>query len=182
MFAALRRFGVVLASVTLAFGAGSSSAWAGTLTRDPAQELRPYDAALVVARPGAGPARRRAGRVQTGTALPVGRVPSRSAVRVLPGLVREGLVGDLSADQPLSTYVEPQEANEWWIPVVRANGAVAPGPGKPVTVIDTGIDLTHEEFVNRPSTTALNPQSTSARFEEHGTAVASVIGDRKSVV
>ena len=57
---------------------------------------------------------------------------------------------------------------------MRANQAVPPGPGKPLTVIDTGVDLAHEEFASRPSTIALNPQSTSAQFEEHGTAVASV--------
>jgi subtilisin family serine protease len=34
--------------------------------------------------------------------------------------------------------------------------------------------MTHEEFANRPGTTVLNPQTTFARFEEHGTAVASV--------
>ena len=109
------------------------------------------------------------------TTLPVWRVPSRSALRVLPGLVRDGLVGDLSADQPLSTFAEPIRAlDEWWIPFVRANQAVPPGPGKPLTVIDTGVDLAHPEFATRPSTIALNPQSTSAQFEEHGTAVASV--------
>jgi subtilisin family serine protease len=176
MFASLRRFGVVLASVTLAFAAGSSSAWAGTLTRDQVQELRLYDAALVIARPGAAPALRRAGGVKIATTLPVWRVPSRSGLRVLPGLVGDGLVGELSADQPLSTFAEPLEGLEWWIPLVRANQAVPPGPGKPVTVIDSGVDLAHEEFATRPSTVALNTQSTSARNEEHGTAVASVVG------
>ena len=133
-----------------------------------------YDTALVVARPGAGPALRRAGGVKIATTLPVWRVPSRSALHVLPRLVRDGLVGDLSADQPLSTFVEPYEPQEWWIPVVRANQAVPPGPGKPITVIDTGVEITHEEFATRPSTIVMNAQSTSGRFEEHGTAVASV--------
>jgi subtilisin family serine protease len=174
MFTSLRRFGVVLASVALALTAGSSSAWAGTLTQDQAEELRLYDAALVVARPGAGPTLRRAGGVKIATALPVWQVPSRSALRVLPGLIRDGLVSDVSADQPLSTFQEPLEPQEWWIPVVRANQAVPPGPGKPLTVIDTGVDLAHEEFATRPSTIAMNAQSTTAQHEEHGTAVASV--------
>jgi subtilisin family serine protease len=108
------------------------------------------------------------------TTLPVWRVPSRSGLRVLPGLVRDGLVGDLSADQPLSTFAEPLEGLEWWIPQVRANQAVTPGPGKPLTVIDSGVDLAHEEFATRPSTIVMNAQSTSAQNEEHGTAVASV--------
>ena len=174
MFASLRRLGVVLVLAALALTAGSSSAWAGTLTRDQAQELRLYGAGLVVARPGAGPALRRAGGVKIATALPVWRVPSRGALQVLPGLVRDGLVSEVSADQPLSTFEEPLQWAEWWIPAVGVDRAVAPGPGKPLTVIDTGVDITHEEFASRPGTTVMNAQTTSGRFEEHGTAVASV--------
>ena len=174
MFASLRRLGVVFVLAALALTAGSSSAWAGTLTHDQAQELRLYGAGLVVARPGAGPALRRAGGVKIATALPVWRVPSRGALQVLPGLVRDGLVSDISADQPLSTFEEPLQHAEWWIPAVGVDRAVAPGPGKPLTVIDTGVDMTHEEFATRPGTTVLNPQTTSGRLEEHGTAVASV--------
>jgi subtilisin family serine protease len=174
MFPSLRRLGVVLVLGALALTAGSSSAWAGTLTRDQARELRLYSDALVVAKPGAGPALRRAGGVKIATALPVWRVSSGAALRVLPGLIQDGLVADLSADQPLSTFEEPLQSTEWWIPAVRADQAVAPGPGKPLTIIDTGVDMAHEEFATRPSTTVMNAQSTANQFEEHGTAVASV--------
>src|SRR5688572_11528011 len=174
MFAVLRRFGVVLALTALAFGAGSSSAWAATLTRDQARELRQFDSTLVVARPGAGPALRRAGGAKIATALPVWRLPSGAAVRVLPDLARDGLVADLSADHPLSTLAEPLEAEEWWIPVVRSNQAVPPGPGKPLTVSDTGGGMAHEAFATRAGTTVLNAHTTANQFEEHGTAVASV--------
>ena len=173
IFASLRGLGVVLALAGFALVAGSSSARAETLTRDQADELRPYRSALVVARPGAGPALRRAGGVKIATALPVWRVPSRSAIQILPGLIQDGLVADLSADQPLSTFAEPVYP-EWWVPAVRADQAVPPGPGKPLTIIDTGLDMTHEEFATRPGTTVLNTQSTANQFEEHGTAVASV--------
>ena len=58
----------------------------------------------------------------------------------------------------------------------RSRGA-APGPGVPVSVIDTGVDLTHPEFAGRPNTFALNPQSvTDSQEDFHGTAVASVVG------
>jgi hypothetical protein len=142
----------------------------------PARELEPYRAGLVLARPGAGPALRRAGGEKIATALPIWRVPTRSALKVLPELLRSDLVSEVSPDQPLSALDQPPppEGTDWWIPFVRANGATPPGPGKPLTIIDTGVDLTHEEFAGRPFTTALNPQSTSARFDEHGTAVASV--------
>jgi subtilisin family serine protease len=101
-------------------------------------------------------------------------VPSRSALQVLPGLIRDGLVADISADQPLSTYAEPLQPYEWWIPAVGADRAVSPGPGRPLTVIDTGVDMAHEEFATRPGTTVMNVQTSAGEFEEHGTAVSSV--------
>jgi hypothetical protein len=46
-----------------------------------------------------------------------------------------------------------------------------------VTVIDTGVDLSHPEFAGRPNTFALGPQSVTDSSEDfHGTAVTSVIG------
>ena len=168
----LKRLGVLILLGALALVAVPTTALAGgELTR----ELEPYRAGLVLAKPGAGPALRRAGGEKIASALPIWRLPTRPALQVLPGLLRSGLVSEVAPDQPLSTLqAPPAEGTDWWIPFVRANGAVPPGPGKPLTIIDTGVDLTHEEFAGRPFTTALNPQSTTARFEEHGTAVASV--------
>src|SRR5262245_44249737 len=169
----LKRLGVVISLGALALVTVPSTALAhGELAR----ELEPYRAGLVLARPGAGPALRQAGGEKIASALPIWRVPTRPAQKVLPGLLRSDLVSEVAPDQPLTTLDQqpPPEGTDWWIPFIRANGATPPGPGKPLTIIDTGVDLTHEEFAGRPSTTALNPQSTSARFEEHGTAVASV--------
>ena len=90
--------------------------------------------------------------------------------------MRAGLVPEVEPDQPLSLanhLTDPLFLTEWWPSFVGLDRAEPPGPGKPLTIIDTGVDLTHEEFANRPATTALNAQSTSARDEEHGTAVAS---------
>ena len=177
MFAVLRRLGVVLVVAALALSVGPASAWAHGLSRAQTRELRLYDSGLVLARPGAGPALRKAGGVKLANALPIWRVPSRSALRVLPGLIRSNLVSVVTADQPLlpmATPPPPAEGTDWWIANVGANGAASPGAGKPLTIIDTGVDLTHEEFASRPATTALNPQSTTGRLEEHGTAVASV--------
>ena len=64
---------------------------------------------------------------------------------------------------------------EWWRPVVGADRAEPPGPGKAVTVIDSGVDITHPEFAARPNTTVLNRQTTSQEDEDHGTEVSSVI-------
>ena len=171
MFAALKRLGVMIVFGALAFAVPSTALAGSTL----AHELAPYRAGLVLAKPGAGPALREAGAVKIASALPIWRVPTRSALQVLPGLLRSDLVSEVTPDQPLSTLqTPPAEGTDWWIPFVHENGAVPPGPGKPLTIIDTGVDLTHEEFAGRPSTTALNRQSTSGPNEEHGTAVASV--------
>jgi hypothetical protein len=180
MFAALRRFGVVLVLAVLSLAAGPGSAWAhSTLTREQARELRLYGSALVLARPGAGPALRRAGGVKLANALPVWRLRSGPALRTLPPLMRAGLVPEVEPDQPMSLAnhlipPDPLVGMEWWISPVGLDRAEPPGPGKPLTIIDTGVDLAHPEFAGRPATTALNAQSTSAQFEEHGTAVASV--------
>jgi subtilisin family serine protease len=172
MFAALKSLGVIIVLTVLALGAVPSTALAGGAL---ARELEPYSAGLVLAKPGAEPALREAGGEKLATALPIWRVPTRSALRVLPELLRDDLVSEVTPDQPLSTLdVRPPEGGDWWIPFVHANGAVPPGPGKPLTIIDTGVDLTHEEFAGRPFTTPLNRQTTSGQEEEHGTAVASV--------
>ncbi len=177
MFAALRRLGVVLAFAGLVLAAGPGSAMANsTLTQGRAQELRLYDSVLVLARPGAAPALRRAGGVRLAKTLPVWRLPSGPALRALPALMRAGLVPEVEPDQPLSLanhLTDPMVGLQWWPSFVGLDRAEPPGPGKPLTVIDTGVDLTHEEFVGRPATVALNAQSTAARYEEHGTAVAS---------
>jgi len=67
-------------------------------------------------------------------------------------------------------------ADAWWRDAVGAAELTPPGPGVPVTMIDTGLDLSHPGFAARPWTTALNAQTVLGGREGHGTAVASVIG------
>jgi len=167
----LKRLGVIIAFATFAFALPSTALAESSL----AHELSGYRAGLVLAKPGAGPALREAGGEKIASALPIWRVPTRSALEVLPGLLRTDLVSEVTPDQTLSTLeAPPPEGTDWWIPFVHADGAVPPGPGKPLTIIDTGVDLTNPEFAGRPFTTALNRQSTIGAQEEHGTAVASV--------
>jgi subtilisin family serine protease len=70
--------------------------------------------------------------------------------------------------------VDPFEPQEWWLAAVGANVAQAPGPGVPITIVDSGVDPTHPEFASRPSTTFLNDQTVLAAGEFHGTMVASI--------
>jgi hypothetical protein len=71
---------------------------------------------------------------------------------------------------------EPLQSTEWWRTDVRVDGLVPPGPGVPVTIVDSGVDFAHQEFVGRPDLTALNNQEPAPIGGVHGTAVASVIG------
>src|SRR5436190_18808086 len=115
--------------------------------------------------------------------LGVWRVPTASAVRVLPSLLAAHDVRSVSPDLLLRTsaappagyFTDPLSISEWWPSHIGADRWTPPGPGVPLTLIDAGTDLTHEEFANRPDTTALNRQTfTSGIEEEHGTATASV--------
>ena len=90
-------------------------------------------------------------------------------------LSRAGLVRLAEPERrlvPAAEKVDPLLGDEWWLAPVGAPQVVATGPGVPVVVVDTGLDLTHPEFAQRANTSALNTQSvvdTSTDF--HGTAV-----------
>jgi subtilisin family serine protease len=56
---------------------------------------------------------------------------------------------------------------------VGADRAEPPGPGVPLTVIDSGLDTNHMEFRARPNTFLLNEQQVAMGDEYHGTLVAS---------
>ena len=74
-----------------------------------------------------------------------------------------------------SQYTDPLSSSQWWPSHVGADRFTAPGPGIPLTMIDSGVDLKHEEFANRPNTIPLNAMSFDGNDEElHGTATASV--------
>jgi len=69
---------------------------------------------------------------------------------------------------------DPLQGQEWWLHDIGADQAAPPGPGVPITIVDSGVDPTHPEFSDRPNTTFLNSQSVDGPEEWHGTAVASV--------
>ena len=154
------------------------------------QRLQAYPRTLVEldrARAAAAvPALRRAGGKPIAPALSLWRLPSATAQRILPALLRRGLVRSVTPDLPLRTaaeptmgffsqFTDPLSSSEWWISHVGADRWATPGVGKPLTMIDSGVDLSHQEFAGRPNTTALNTQTYSGNDEElHGTATASV--------
>lgn len=69
---------------------------------------------------------------------------------------------------------DPLQAQEWWLSRIGADQSPAPGPGIPITVVDSGVDPGHPEFAGRPSTSFLDDQTVDAPGEFHGTAVASL--------
>src|SRR5438552_4839457 len=116
--------------------------------------------------------------------LALWRLPTAAAERLLPSLLAGHLVRSVTPDLPLRTgpgsgflnqFTDPLSPTEWWPSHVGADTWTSPGPGFPLTMIDSGVDLSHEEFATRPNTTALDAQTFTANEEElHGTATASV--------
>jgi hypothetical protein len=158
------------------------------------QRLQAYPRTLVQLDPAraayAAPLLRRAGGVLIGAPISLWRLPSWTAERLLPGLERRGLVRSVTPDVPVGTdprsasgflaqlagqFTDPLSASEWWPSHVGVQDWTGPGPGKPLTMIDSGVDLSHPEFAARPNTIALSKQTFTARDDElHGTATASV--------
>ena len=64
---------------------------------------------------------------------------------------------------------EPLQADEWWLSQIGLEGVTPPGPGVPVTIVDSGLDVTHPEFAGRADTLALNAQEPAPLGGEHGT-------------
>lgn len=118
-------------------------------------------------------------------ALGVWRLPTPVAAQVAPGLRRAGLLVTSEPDRVLLPAAHTAPADElfpqqWWFSRVGADRAEPPGPGRPVTVVDSGLDVSHPEFAGRPDVGLLNAQTTvplsrREQSEYHGTSVASVV-------
>jgi subtilisin family serine protease len=171
----LNRFGVLAVLAAAVAAAWPAAGGAANLTALERAELRAYPQALVLA----GNARtesalRRAGGTRLTRSLSIWRISGRAALRIAP------LAELVEPDRPITASNQfgagdPLVANQWWINPIGANAAEPPGPSVPVTVIDTGVDLSHPEFAGRAGTLALNAQNVTGQQEEHGTAVASVV-------
>ncbi|HKY26210.1 MAG TPA: hypothetical protein VJM07_13700, partial [Gaiella sp.] len=101
------------------------------------------------------------------------RVPASTARTVVSDLRARG---SLAAAQRERTYTvsttaavpEPLEPEEWWRAQIGIQGLTPPGSGVPVTIVDSGIDVTHPEFTGRPDTELLNAQEPQGVGGEHG--------------
>ena len=124
---------------------------------------------------------RRSGAELLASQLMLWRVPRETAASLLPLLRLAGALRAVEPDRLLrapETHItsgDPLVPSQYWLAAVGADRIEPPGPGKPVTIVDTGLDLSHPEFAGRPGTTALNPQRVLGEDDDHGTAVASVL-------
>lgn len=123
-----------------------------------------------------------AGATVVSSELRLYRLPQAAAALVLPTLRADGAVAHTQPDRTLVAslarvdFDEPLVASQWWRRAIGVDGLTPPGPGKPVTIVDSGVDVNHPEFLNRPNLLTLNPQEPAPLGGEHGTAVASVLG------
>lgn len=146
------------------FLASAASAHAELVKLDPAQPERSAGLA------------RAAGGTALAPEIGIWRVPHSAVGRLRrAGVIqvsrREAVLTPASAARATDPFVSLQ----WWRPVIGADAVDPPGPGVPVTVVDSGLDVTHPEFAGRPNTQLLNRQSTVERDEDHGTEVSSVV-------
>jgi Subtilase family len=111
--------------------------------------------------------------------LHIWRLPSPAAIELIPELRRTGALRFAEEDGPVfrqSHLTDPLALPTigWHHYRVGSDRAEPPGPGVPITVIDSGLDATHMEFAARPNTVLLNPQHIEAGSDGyHGTIVAS---------
>lgn len=122
---------------------------------------------------------RRSGAALISKRLRIWRIRSGAARRLVPPLAVAGALRDAEPDAWHTraghfAAGDPLIPRQWWVDRIGASRAEPPAVGKPVAVIDLGLDVSHEEFAQRPNTTPLNEQAFGRR-EFHGTAVASIV-------
>ncbi len=105
---------------------------------------------------------------ETATARIVARLQAHHALRFT---TPNRIVGTLA----VRDFADPLVPTEWWRAAVGVDLLTPPGPGKPVTIVDAGMDTSHPEFLNRPNTVTMNPQEPAPIGGNHGTMVASLV-------
>ena len=118
----------------------------------------------------------RAGGTPLAPELGIWRVPAAAVPRLRhAGVVRYSEPEPVLQMSSAAEATDPLVPTEWWRAAIGADRVDPPGPGKPVTVVDSGLDITHPEFATRPNTILMNKQTTTENDEDHGTEVSSVI-------
>ena len=178
----MRRLGVLLALLVVAAPAPAQAAPAAFVpTRKALARLSEYRFTLLGLAPNPSAERVVADRGGTIVApeLHIWRLASSDAQDLIPRLSRTGALRYAEPDGPVSRESHLSDplavpAVGWHHYHVGSDRAEPPGPGVPITVIDSGLDRTHMEFATRPNTFFLNEQNVSPESDEyHGTIVSS---------
>jgi hypothetical protein len=145
-------------------------------------QLAAADSANVALEPNAAAARlvrARGGRLIS-PLLRIWRLSGPAAARLVPELDRLGALRYAEPSRPrdsLARFTDPLATPElgFHLRAIGADRAEAPGPGFPITLLDSGLDITHPDFAGRPNTVLLNAQSVGGPETNgyHGTEVAS---------
>ena len=107
-------------------------------------------------------------------------VRNDAARRLVPVLRKRGTLqfstpNRVAGSLAVKDFADPLVPTEWWRSVIGVDTLTPPGPGRPVTIVDSGIDVAHPEFLGRANTETLNEQEPAGIGGEHGTAVGSVV-------
>ncbi len=120
--------------------------------------------------------------------LKLWKLPARTAARTLRTLEASGSVAFSERETTYAASVssvdvsDPLVPQEWWRSAIGVDGLTSPGPGVPVSLVDSGVDLDHPEFAGRPNLITLNTQEPQPFGGVHGTSVASVVGAQENRV
>jgi subtilisin family serine protease len=184
MFVYMRRLGVVLALFVLAAPSTAEAAPVAAIPTGRALEaLSEHRFTLLGLE--ADPAAERLVAGWGGTIvapeLHIWRLRSTEAQQLIPRLRHMGALRYAEADRPVFRQGHLTAGDPLAVPAigwhhyrVGADRAEPPGPGVPITVIDSGLDTSHMEFSARPNTFLLNRQLVDLEGDEyHGTIVAS---------
>ena len=113
--------------------------------------------------------------------LRIWSLSGRAAARLVPELERRGVLRYAEPSRRRDSFVrftDPLSTTDlsYHLRTIGADRVEPPGPGFPITILDSGIDLGHPDFVSRPNTVLLNPQFVSGPDGDdyHGTEVASM--------
>lgn len=108
-------------------------------------------------------------------------LPNAAAERIVPILRASGALRlstpnrQAAGTLAVQDFADPLVPTEWWRTAVGIDVLTPPGPGRPVTIVDSGIDVSHPEFLGRPNTETLNAQEPAGIGGEHGTSVGSIL-------
>jgi Subtilase family len=184
-FAGASRLGLVVTAVVATIGVGAVEGAGSTSTSEPHPRVAEYGRTLVELRPSttcdAARILEQAGASRISSSLRLYRLDDGAAGRVLPRVRACHAVRFAVPDRPAGTlstadFTDPLIPSEWWRQAIGVADLTPPGPGKPITLVDSGVDVSHPEFVARAGLVTLNTQEPQPLGGVHGTAVASLIG------